>query len=311
MTKKSLAAVILLLLALVAGSISAAPTLGGPALGLWGDPAEDGRGFHIDIQGGTMVVTTFIYTNTGAPIWYLSAGDYNHKTGVFESTYDSYSNGQCFGCRPGKPDLHAADAGPLKIQFHSNSRATATSPAGPLKIRKLDYGVNEETVLYGEWSFTMNVAGLYTADWILFDKPYVSSDGTKYASGYSDDRRREVALGRWVNDDIGHLILVTSGTNFYHAYQMNLEDQRGVGRAWVYRTNETISGSGAPAVASRLLYHGELSVPKNASAHRGVNLENESDEKLLDLIGDSGRPAPAVEEALLKMLDAIESRRSS
>ena len=50
------------------------PTIGGPTVGLWYNPQETGRGFNIDLQGDTMIVTTFVYQQSGDPIWYLSSG---------------------------------------------------------------------------------------------------------------------------------------------------------------------------------------------------------------------------------------------
>jgi len=75
----------LVALGLAFGSLQAVAftTIGGPATGLWAHAGDGGRGFNIDIQGSTMIVTTFIYTQNGAPIWYLSSGTYNHATGRF------------------------------------------------------------------------------------------------------------------------------------------------------------------------------------------------------------------------------------
>ena len=45
---------------------ASALTVGGPTQGLWWNPAESGRGYQIDLQGDTMIVTTFtIELDTG------------------------------------------------------------------------------------------------------------------------------------------------------------------------------------------------------------------------------------------------------
>ena len=41
-------------------------------------PQESGRGYEIDLQGDTMIVTTYVYESSGDPIWYFSSGTYDH-----------------------------------------------------------------------------------------------------------------------------------------------------------------------------------------------------------------------------------------
>lgn len=45
-----------------------------PVGGLWGNPLEPGRGYAIDVQGDTIVVTGFGYTFDGQPSWWQLAG---------------------------------------------------------------------------------------------------------------------------------------------------------------------------------------------------------------------------------------------
>lgn len=257
-------AALCLLLSVAPGAADAASkTLGGPVTGLWSNPSDGGRGFNIDIQGNVMIVTTYVYTQTGQPIWYLSSGPFDHKTSTFQSSYDSYSNGQCFGCPPKAPIPSPSAAGAMKIQFHDNQHATITTPSGPLEIQKFNYGFSDANeVLYGEWSFGMNVGGLYNGDWIVFSEPYTATDGTKYVAGRTDDRLQRIALGRWVSSSMGYLILVQSGS-YYHAYQVFLDERRGGGQSWVYLTTGSPSGDGSPTWASRILYRGELGTAKN------------------------------------------------
>ena len=54
-------------------------------MGLWYNADESGRGYDIDLQGDTMIVTTYVYEQSGDPIWYLSSGTYDHTTGTFTS----------------------------------------------------------------------------------------------------------------------------------------------------------------------------------------------------------------------------------
>ena len=234
-------------------------TIGGPATGLWAHAGDGGRGFNIDIQGSTMIVTTFIYTGSGAPIWYLSSGTYNHATGRFQSSYDSYSDGQCFGCPAYQPTVHSGAAGPMSIQFHTNQTATLSTPSGSLEITKFNYGfASPRDLLYGEWVFTINVGGLISGDWIVFDHPYTGSNGTVYAAGHSDDSFHHAALGSY-SASLGQFIIVaTQAGNYAHSYALGMDDHRGLGAAWVHLLSQVPTGNGSAGSASRVLYEGEL-----------------------------------------------------
>lgn len=241
------------------GNVGAAVTVGGPAGGLWAHQGDGGRGFNIDIQGDTMIVTTFVFTQTGEPIWYLSSGTYDHKTGLFRSSYDSYSNGQCFGCPPNQPMVHSAAAGQMSIQFHDNQSATLTTPSGPLQITKFNYGFASPTaVLYGEWALSLNVLGLVSGDWLVFDHPYTATDGTVYAAGHTDDSLNHVALGTYVSSVAGWIVVVQSSGDFLHTYQLNMDDHRAIGGGWVLHSNQTPTGNGSPTFGARILYKSEL-----------------------------------------------------
>ncbi|MGN6520317.1 MAG: hypothetical protein ACTHK2_12920 [Dokdonella sp.] len=258
-------------IALATGSFAAhaSTTIGGPSVGLWAHPGDGGRGFNIDIQGDTMIVTTFIYTGSGDPIWYLSSGFYNHDTGRFTSTYDSYSNGQCFGCPAQQPVVHSAAAGPISIQFHDNQSATLTTPAGSLEIVKFNYGFPSLTgMLYGEWVFSLNAGGLVDGDWIVFDHPYTGSDGTVYAAGHSDDGFSRVALGTYSASAHRYIVVASQSGNYVHSYVLGMDDRRGLGSAWVHLSSNEPTGDGSLATAARVLYEGEL-IP--LGSNRAVN----------------------------------------
>jgi hypothetical protein len=250
-----------------AGSIPAFAftTIGGPAPGLWARPGDGGRGFNIDIQGSTMVVTTFVYTGSGAAIWYLSSGTYNHSTGRFVSTYDSYSNGQCFGCPATQPVVHVGAAGPMTIQFHDNQSATLTTPNGSLEIVKFNYGFPSLTgMLYGEWTFNINNGGLISADWIVFDHPF-TDNGTTYAAGHSDDSFLRPALGTY-SASLGEFIIVAAQSgNYIHSYELGMDDHRGLGSGWVHLSSSNPTGNGSVSTAARVLYEDEL-VPLAANS---------------------------------------------
>jgi hypothetical protein len=241
----------------LAQSASAAP-IGGPTMGLWWNPAESGRGYEIDLQGDTMIVTTYVYEQSGDPIWYLSSGTFDYSTGIFQSAYDIFANGQCFGCPYVAPD-HTGDAGPITITFQTNQTATLTYPGGSTDIVKFQYGFPDRTqVLYGEWALSYETAGVVNGDWIVFDTPYTDTSGTQYVSGHAAGNTATTALGYWDPNASEALIQVIQGTTT-RVYEFGVfDDRRMLGR--VTQTAGTTVIGPYTATGARLLYKSELAL---------------------------------------------------
>jgi hypothetical protein len=240
----------------LADSASAA-TVGGPTMGLWWNPSESGRGYEIDLQGDTMIVTTYVYEDSGDPIWYLSSGTYDHATGVFTSAYDIFANGQCFGCPYAAPD-HTGNAGPITITFQTNQTATLTYPGGSTNIVKFQYGFpNRTEVLYGEWAFTYETGGVVNGDWIVFDTPYTDpASGTHFVSGHAAGNAATTALGIFDPNFLEAQVEVTAGTT-KRLYRFGVFDDRRV-LGQVTSTTGTTTVGPYVATGARLLYKSEL-----------------------------------------------------
>lgn len=244
---------------LVLSPFAHAITVGGPVTGLWYDANEPGRGFNIELQGDTMAVTTYIYDDAGAPLWYLSTGTYDQTTGIFTGTYDSYSDGQCFGCTWVAPILHQASGGPITITFQTNQTAVLTYDGGSVNIAKINYGYGNKTdMLYGEWAFTYNDLGTVDGDWIVFDTPYTDGNGIAYVSGYVVGSPDDTALGRYVDTANEVQIIVTRGTE-QRSYRFGIfDDHRAIGVVAVYDNGVPTTPDPMTATGSRLLYKSEL-----------------------------------------------------
>lgn len=238
---------------------ASALTIGGPTMGLWWNPSESGRGYEIDLQGDTMIVTTYVYEQSGDPIWYLSSGTFDHSTGVFTSAYDIFANGQCFGCPYAAPD-HTGNAGPITITFTTNQTATLTYPGGSTDIVKFQYGFPSRTeVLYGEWALSYETAGQVNGDWIVFDTPYTDpASGTHFVSGHAVGNATTTALGIWDPTLTEAEIEVTQGTT-KRFYEFGVfDDRRMIGR--MTQTTGTTSIGPYTATGARLLYKSELAI---------------------------------------------------
>ena len=236
---------------------ASALTVGGPTQGLWWNPAESGRGYQIDLQGDTMIVTTYVYEQSGDPIWYLSSGTYDHTTATFTSAYDIFANGQCFGC-PYVAPTHTGDAGPITIAFHTNQTATLTYPGGSTEISKFQYGYPDRTqVLYGEWALTYITGGNVGGDWVVLDTPYTDpASGTVFVSGHAVGNATRTVLGIYDPTRTEAEIEVTDGTT-KRFYEFGVfDDRRLLGTMKV--TTGTTTSDAYIATGARLLYKSEL-----------------------------------------------------
>lgn len=238
---------------------ASALTIGGPTQGLWWNPAESGRGYEIDLQGDTMIVTTYVYEQSGDPIWYLSSGTYDHTTGTFQSAYDIFANGQCFGC-PYVAPTHTGDAGPITITFHTNQTATLTYPGGSTEISKFQYGYPDRTqVLYGEWALTYITGGNVGGDWVVLDTPYTDpASGTQFVSGHAVGNATRTVLGIYDPNLTEAEIEVTDGTT-KRLYEFGVFDDRRLLGSMRATTGTTTVGP-YTASGARLLYKSELPI---------------------------------------------------
>ena len=109
----------------------AAPIAFTPVTGLWWNPNESGRGFNIQVQRGTLVMTTFSYSAVGDPVWYLTVGPLtNAGSGVMATgILDKFRGGQCATCLYQKPASMGNDGG-ITINFTSPTAATVQLPGG-------------------------------------------------------------------------------------------------------------------------------------------------------------------------------------
>jgi hypothetical protein len=247
--------VCLLLLALLSQSAFAYS----PASGMWWNPAESGRGYNIDVQNGTMVVTAYVYTSSGTATWFLAAGPYDNATSTFTTSLNAFSGGQCFGCSYSNPT--SMGGGPLSIVFTSPETATMTFPGGSTQIQHEIYGyANKTDYFLGEWAFTLNTSGLLSTQWVVFNGHYTGSDGTVYASGQEDGVSGTAALGLYDAADNVFIVAIADnvGYSFEYLFQEG-DDRRMLGLGTIYSSGTTPPQPTEISSGSRLLFPAELS----------------------------------------------------
>ena len=232
-----------------------------PSSGLWYNPNESGRGFTIDSQNGTMVVSSYVFDQSGKQIWYLSSGTYSFSTGTFNGTFDNATNGQCLGCAYVKPVISVNVGGPIKIVFDSLETGTLYFNGGSTRIQHFKYGYADlKSYFWGEWNFSFSIVpGVLESQWVVFPgTSYTATDGTVYAQGQIDAVPNSAALAEFVPSLNSFLVAINDGVGYISTYQLIGDTQRMGGAGWLEPIGTNISGNGSVAFATRMLSLGEL-----------------------------------------------------
>ncbi|MDH5265082.1 MAG: hypothetical protein OEX21_10060, partial [Betaproteobacteria bacterium] len=114
---------------IVANGLSVPPQANVPESGWWWNPAEDGRGFFIEWQGGTADVAGYMYDDAGNPVWYLSVIATPDPRSLAGSWW-TYAGGQTLTGAYQAPTQTSNSFAPLAIQFDTATTATLTLPGG-------------------------------------------------------------------------------------------------------------------------------------------------------------------------------------
>jgi hypothetical protein len=230
-----------------------------PRPGLWWNPDESGRGYNVEIQDNTVVVTSFAYDLNGLSAWDISIGTLDFVPGVVNSSLAHVSTGQCFGCAYVPPG--GVDPGPsVKIVFDSDVSGTIFFPGGSTKIQPewFAYAPTTPDFVKGEWSLSFNIGfGIVAADWMVLTLNGTSSSGP-YVGGNLDGSTSDVAVAAYDAASKSFGFLSSSG-GYYDFYFLSGDDKRMSGKAWIYPVGGQLSGSGSPAFAARIFSGTELS----------------------------------------------------
>ena len=109
-----------------------------PINGWWWNEAESGRGYSVEVRGGSAFVVAFMYDATGKPVWYFSAGPMSSPT-TYKGAWLQFANGQTLTGTYHPPSTPVT-VGQLALQFNSDDdltmsfnddRATAARNATP------------------------------------------------------------------------------------------------------------------------------------------------------------------------------------
>lgn len=99
-----------------------------PDSGWWWSPAESGRGYSIEVQGGSLFFVGFMYDASGNPVWYFSAGPMATET-HYDGAILRFANGQTMGGAYRAPS--SAPVGRLILDFETRTSAQMTFTSAP------------------------------------------------------------------------------------------------------------------------------------------------------------------------------------
>jgi hypothetical protein len=110
--------------------------------GLWWDPSQSGRGFFVDVQGTQAAISSYMYDETGQPVWYLTAAA---VTGTLrtQGTMDGFAGGQTLTGAYRAPSAGPSGGGMIFNALDSTT-ANLTLPNGTvLALKRFQFGSTE------------------------------------------------------------------------------------------------------------------------------------------------------------------------
>jgi hypothetical protein len=105
-----------------------------PESGWWWNPAEDGRGFFIEVQGGTLFMAAYFYAEDGRATWVVSAGPMTGDTSYTGRLLEVRGGQTLFGAY--RAPTSQSDVGQVRIDFASAGHGTLTWPGGQVPIQR-------------------------------------------------------------------------------------------------------------------------------------------------------------------------------
>ena len=119
----------------VPGGVTCQPQA--PQKGWWWNPAEDGRGFSVEVRGNNLFFASFLYDVSGRSTWYVSTGPVSLDGSFYSGDLLAARGGQTLGgAYPGFPTL--TSQGNVTLAFSSGTTGTMIWPGGTVPIQRFN-----------------------------------------------------------------------------------------------------------------------------------------------------------------------------
>ena len=106
-----------------------------PVNGWWWNATESGRGYGVEAKDGKLFISTYLYTDAGAPIWYLANG--STTTTGFSATLNQYGNGQTLNGSY-RAGVYIGGVSAFALSFTTPTTAALTWAGGSTTIERYD-----------------------------------------------------------------------------------------------------------------------------------------------------------------------------
>jgi len=107
-----------------------------PQSGWWWNAAEPGRGYFIEVKNGKHFTASYLYDNSGYPLWYVT-GPATVSGSTLPGTLGAYSGGQTLSGAYKSP-TGPTSAGNMNITFSDTTHGTITWPGGSVPITRYE-----------------------------------------------------------------------------------------------------------------------------------------------------------------------------
>ncbi len=121
--------------ATIPGPITCLPQT--PQTGWWWFPAQDGRGFGIEVQGNNMFMSGYLYDSTGHATWMVAEGKVSVDGSVFSNKLYQVANGQTLTGTYKAPGS-ITFPGDITLSFTNARSGTLIWPGGIIPIQRFD-----------------------------------------------------------------------------------------------------------------------------------------------------------------------------
>ena len=116
-----------------------------PQTGWWWNPAEDGRGYSIEVHGRNLFFASFLYDVTGRSSWYVATGPWSLDGSYFDNRLLGARGGQTlWGAYSAFPALK--DEGAITLAFNNSLTGTLVWPGGAVPIQRFNIVPNGLTM---------------------------------------------------------------------------------------------------------------------------------------------------------------------
>jgi hypothetical protein len=113
-----------------------------PQSGWWWNPAEGGRGFAIEVQGGYMYLAGYMYDPSGNPIWYLASGNMNSPN-LFQGQWSQFANGETLKGSYKQASVINPNVGFVTLQFIDTATTVLTLPNQvQIPLNRYNFGIS-------------------------------------------------------------------------------------------------------------------------------------------------------------------------